>query len=213
MKLTVKTLQQKTFHIESLEQDNVLDLKKKIQESQGFSTELQKLIHSGKILNDESMVKDLNIQEKDFLVVMVTKPKAVSVPAATVAQTSLPAPATATGPMPAATVPTPSPAPAPVSAPVPAPVSAPVSASNQSEDSGLVQTDTTLATGTAYEAAVTGLVEMGFERAQVVRAMRAAFNNPDRAAEYLMTVISVNFFKKIREFLNQLLEMLHQPPW
>jgi UV excision repair protein RAD23 len=200
MKLTVKTLQQKTFHIESLEQDNVLDLKKKIQESQGFSTELQKLIHSGKILNDESMVKDLNIQEKDFLVVMVTKPKAVSVPAATVAQTSLPATAIASGPVPAATVPTPSPAPvaAPITAPITAPVTAPITAaSNQAQDSGLVQTDTTLATGTAYEAAVTGLVEMGFERAQVVRAMRAAFNNPDRAAEYLMTVISVIFLKKL----------------
>lgn len=48
-------------------------------------------------------------------------------------------------------------------------------------------------TGTAYETAINNMMEMGFERDQIVKAMRASFNNPDRAVEYLMTVFFACF--------------------
>ena len=43
--------------------------------------------------------------------------------------------------------------------------------------------------GEEVEATVMQIMEMGFEREQVMKAMRAAFMNPDRAVEYLMSGI------------------------
>ncbi|KAK9768933.1 UV excision repair protein rad23, variant 2 [Basidiobolus ranarum] len=49
--------------------------------------------------------------------------------------------------------------------------------------------DAELATGPEHEAAISHMLEMGFEREKITKAMRASFNNPDRAVEYLMNGI------------------------
>lgn len=45
-----------------------------------------------------------------------------------------------------------------------------------------------MAMGAERTEAIASMEAMGFERSQIEAAMRAAFNNPDRAVEYLLTV-------------------------
>ncbi|KAG1775419.1 hypothetical protein EV702DRAFT_1118674 [Suillus placidus] len=192
MKLTIKTLQQKMFQLEAEGSETIADLKQKISNTQGHSVESQKLIFSGKILTDDKTVASCEIKEKDFLVLMVSKSKPTPAqPPPVIASTSTPQPeAAAPAPAPAPAVPqvlAPAPAaPAPVasSAPSAAPAAAPVTA------------DGSFLTGEALQSTISNMVEMGFEREQVVRALRASFNNPDRAVEYLMTGIPAHLMNE-----------------
>ncbi|NXA50059.1 RD23B protein, partial [Nothocercus julius] len=200
-------------------------LKEKIESERGkdaFPVAGQKLIYAGKILNDDTALKEYKIDEKNFVVVMVTKPKAAAAP--TQALTAAPQPNAAAAASSAAAAPTPVPAPAPAAAPMPGPVpaapapaaaapdpapvstpreekpaektpEAPAAISPSSTDSTAGDTSrsnlfedaiSALVTGQSYENMVTEIMSMGYEREQVIAALRASFNNPDRAVEYLL---------------------------
>ncbi|WBW72123.1 Rad23-like protein Rhp23 [Schizosaccharomyces osmophilus] len=190
MNLTFKNLQQQKFVISDVSSETkISELKERIQNQQNYEVERQKLIYSGRILADEKTVGDYNIKEQDFVVCMVARPK----PSSSTSQKSTPTATTTSTPAPPVTTSTPqqtaeSPAPAPApAAQAPAPSSTPaVDTSATPLDSNL------LAVGAQRNVAVENMVEMGYERSQVERAMRAAFNNPDRAVEYLLTGIPDN---------------------
>ena len=173
MKLSFKTLQQKSFSVEIPTDKLVKDLKQDLSTRPELAcdSDQMKLIFKGKILDDSLVVIDIGAGEKDFIVVMVTKKKV---------QTASPVPATPT-PTSTAKVNSPAvPAQTPATAtsnPTPVPQQVPTSTD-----------ENTLATGSTLQVAIANLVDMGFPRDQVMLAMRAAYNNPDRAAEYLMTV-------------------------
>merc|ERR1712168_1604568 len=78
MLITFKTLEQKTFKIEIEETEKIKSLKEKIAAEKGvdqFPPEGQKLIYSGKILDDDKTISECNIDVKSFVVVMVVKQK------------------------------------------------------------------------------------------------------------------------------------------
>ncbi|CAE6415980.1 unnamed protein product [Rhizoctonia solani] len=189
MKITFKTLQQKQFQVDAELSDTVLDLKQKVKDAQGHQVEHQKLIYSGKILSDDKTVESLGIKEKDFLVVMVSKPKAA--PAASTSAT--PAPAAAPVPSAPATS-TPAAAPAVTSGDVtmasatepPAPVTSTPAAAPVVQPQAAFGDTSSFVAGGALQDAISNMTAMGFERDQVMRALKASYNNPDRAVEYLL---------------------------
>ncbi|KAM4051369.1 UV excision repair protein RAD23 homolog B isoform 2-T2 [Anomaloglossus baeobatrachus] len=228
MQITMKTLQQQTFKIEIDCEETVKALKEKIEQEKGkdaFPVAGQKLIYAGKILNDDTALKEYKIDEKNFVVVMVTKPKAAtgssapapapSQPASTATAAPASPPLTYTPisrtnaalslPYPNPSVPIPSPfaTEPPVNA-VPKDVSKPEEKSESPEETvsptstecsipsdssrpSLFEDATSaLVTGQSYENMVTEIMSMGYEREQVIAALRASFNNPDRAVEYLL---------------------------
>ncbi|ORX42749.1 hypothetical protein BCR36DRAFT_587028 [Piromyces finnis] len=211
MKLPFKTLSRASFTIDAEPSEKIIDLKKKVSAVQGFDVERQNIIFKGKILDDNLTVEECHFTEKDFIVVMEMKKKKAPAAEAPKPTTSAPeqkkeepkveekkeeapkveekkeeapkaeekkeettsAPAAAeSSSQPAATA---------------------ASSQNYWESSGSV-----LVTGDAYEQAVNNLVEMGFEKDQVIKAMRASFNNPDRAAEYLMTGIPEHLLQPVQ---------------
>jgi len=185
MKLTIKTLSQQIITVEASPSDTVEAVKTKIEAEHQHPVATQRLIHAGRILEDNKTLESYNITETDFLVLMLKKVAAPAKPA-TPASTPAPTPAPvqhAPQPTPQPVQPTPQPTPPTQPATSsPPPSSAPAPTSYQAAASHL-------AIGSEYEGVIASICEMGFPREDVIRALRASFNNPERAVEYLTTGI------------------------
>jgi len=191
MKVTIKTLQQDKFTIDAEPSETVLNLKEKIQKTKTHPVQLQKLIYSGKVLSDSATLESCSLKETDFVVLMVSKaakPAASSSTPAPAPVVATPAPSTPAATTPAASAPL---AAAPLASPsAPATSAAPVAPTPAAQPSTREFGDmSSFLSGAELQASIQNMMEMGFERDQVLRALKASFNNPDRAVDYLMNGI------------------------
>ncbi|OJD18191.1 UV excision repair protein Rad23 [Emergomyces pasteurianus Ep9510] len=161
-------------------------VKEKISQEKGWDVAQQKLIYSGKILQDANTIESYSIEEKGFIVCMVSKPKpAPSTSAGASSQVpSTPAPVAASTPAAPAARSNPQTSDVPVTPSPAAPAAAPTagSATTFNDPSALLM-------GPQGEQVIAQMESMGFPRSDIDRAMRAAFFNPDRAIEYLLNGI------------------------
>lgn len=194
MKLTFKDLKQQKFTIDAEPTETIGAVKEKISNEKGWDAGTQKLIYSGKILQDDNTIESYKIEEKGFIVCMTSKPKPAK--PAPAAEPSTPAPKAASTPA----APPAAPAGGESGAPAAAPATpSPAAASGGGDATGVASPGGTsfddpsaLALGNQRNEAITTMESMGFPRDQIDRAMRAAFYNPDRAVEYLLNGIPEN---------------------
>ncbi|XP_010459157.1 PREDICTED: probable ubiquitin receptor RAD23a [Camelina sativa] len=189
MKLTVKTLKGSHFEIKVLPTDTIMAVKKNIEDSQSkdnYPCGQQLLIHNGKVLKDETTLVENKVTEEGFLVVMLSKSKTASSAGPSSAQPTSTATSTVSSTTtPAAPLTTQS-----IAVPAPNSTSAQEQPASQSDTYG--QAASTLVSGSSVEQMVQQIMEMGggsWDKETVTRALRAAYNNPERAVDYLYSGI------------------------
>ncbi|QLG73371.1 hypothetical protein HG535_0E04550 [Zygotorulaspora mrakii] len=162
----------------------VLDAKTQLAQQKDCEDNQIKLIYSGKVLQDGKSLQESGLKDGDQVIFMISKKKStttrvvepVKVNESESAQPSAPA---AEGEAPARTE----------TATVPqANDATPPAAGSENP----MVSDPGFLVGAKRNETVERIMEMGYERDEVNRALRAAFNNPDRAVEYLLMGIPEN---------------------
>lgn len=205
--ITFRTLQKKVYKIELEPSATIADAKAAIVKEMGTGDPATiRLILNAKLPDNSQTIESLNLTEKSFFVVQIPKAPAAPAPVA---------PAPTADQTPAPTKPTSAPVIKPLDAsstegradavkksslpsiePLPSAPAAPATQTIPMNPAGGLQPpaggeagqipEMRIEDSPEFQAALTQLIELGYPRTDCIAALKAAYGNPDRAAEFLI---------------------------
>ena len=150
MKLILKNLKQVQYFVEiESEKNTIKDLKNEIEKVHGFDSNLIKLLHNGRVLEDSKTLEEYQIKNENVIIMMNTKPR-------------------------------PKPNPQPSEQPKPA---IPMQEDLEKKEEQPKKEEEKPKPN--FSEQINSLVEMGYEREKVEKALNAANGNIDLAIEFL----------------------------
>lgn len=175
MKLRIKKLDGEQFEVEADPSATVLDLKVVVEAAapELAPASALKLIFAGRVLDNDASLSECSIKEGDFFVAMASKPKHAAAPKTVATAPCVPVAMSAGRGSRAVALARPTPTPSPTR-----------------------ELATVAEPGAPSSETVESLCAMGFLRADVERCLRLAFNDPDRAVEYLATGVPADLAER-----------------
>lgn len=170
MQIIFKDFKKQKVPIEVEATDGVVATKEKLAAEILCDAAQLKLVYLGKVLADDKTLADYKMKDGDAIIFMVLKAK--------------PKPAESS----ASATPQPVANEASAAAPAAASSGSTTAAEAHPATTGSAQSGSTsdFVTGDQRETTILHIMEMGYDRPRVEQALRAAYNNPDRAVEYLL---------------------------
>lgn len=184
MQITLKDFKKEKIPIEIELEDTVLSAKEKLAAIKNCEADQIKFVYSGKVLQNDKIFEGFKIKEGDQIIFMISKAKKVT---PEVEKAAEPAKQETNSATETETETASTDANAGTNS---------TSTNNSNSNTNTIDTtsapideftESTFAQGSVRETAVQNIMAMGFERSQVEVALRSAFNNPDRAVEYLLS--------------------------